>query len=261
LNNPVQKVTSSPTKKLSSDSECSSQNVSCLSEEIPGRALGLKVRDSRATWTEVAAAAQTSLKTAHSKSYTHLRLFGGPLELFSFNDSYLQRLKAGDPSTQHHFVTYFSQLIAIKLRARYLPADTIDDVRQETFLRILSILRKDTGVQHPERFGAFVNSVCNNVLLEQYRSSTRAESMDETFDPPDKTIDMDRALVTEESQRQVHSVLEKMPERDRRLLRAIFLEEIDKDQICKEYGVDRGYLRVLVHRAKQQFRSLLGEAS
>jgi RNA polymerase sigma-70 factor, ECF subfamily len=186
---------------------------------------------------------------------------GASLELFAFDDSYLQRLKAEDPTTQQHFVTYFTQLILIKLRARYLPADVIDDVRQETFLRVLGVLRKNEGVQHPERFGAFVNSVCNNVLLEQYRSSTRAESMDETFDPPDKTIDMDRALVTEESQLQVHTVLAKMPERDRRLLRAIFLEEADKDQVCKEYGVDRGYLRVLVHRAKQQFRSLLGEAS
>jgi RNA polymerase sigma-70 factor, ECF subfamily len=186
---------------------------------------------------------------------------GASLELFAFDDSYLQRLKAEDPTTQQHFVTYFTQLILIKLRARYLPADVIDDIRQETFLRVLGVLRKNEGVQHPERFGAFVNSVCNNVLLEQYRSSTRAESMDETFDPPDKTIDMDRALVTEESQLQVHTVLAKMPERDRRLLRAIFLEEADKDQVCKEYGVDRGYLRVLVHRAKQQFRSLLGEAS
>jgi RNA polymerase sigma-70 factor, ECF subfamily len=186
---------------------------------------------------------------------------GASLELFAFDDSYLQRLKAEDPTTQQHFVTYFTQLILIKLRARYLPADVIDDVRQETFLRVLGVLRKNEGVQHPERFGAFVNSVCNNVLLEQYRSSTRAESMDETFDPPDKTIDMDRALVTEESQLQVHTVLAKMPERDRRLLRAIFLEEADKDQVCKEYGVDRGYLRVLVHRAKQQFRTLLSEAS
>lgn len=181
------------------------------------------------------------------------------MELFSFDDSYLQRLKAGDPSTQQHFVAYFTQLIVIKLRARYLSADVIDDIRQETFLRILSILRKEAGVQHPERFGAFVNSVCNNVLLEQYRSSTRAESMDENFDPPDKTIDMDRTLVTQESQHKVQTILAKMPERDRRLLRAIFLEEADKDQVCKEYGVDRGYLRVLVHRAKQQFRSLLGE--
>jgi RNA polymerase sigma-70 factor, ECF subfamily len=183
------------------------------------------------------------------------------LELFSFDDSYVARLKAGDPATQQHFVSYFTQLIVIKLRARYLSADTIEDVRQETFLRVLSILRKGAGVQHPERFGAFVNSVCNNVLLEQYRSSTRAESMDENFDPPDKTIDMDRTLISEESQRQVHSVLSRLPERDRRLLRAIFLEEADKDQVCKEYGVDRGYLRVLVHRAKQQFRALLGEAS
>ena len=31
----------------------------------------------------------------------------------------------------------------------------------------------DEWGQHPERLGAFVNSVCNNVLLEYYRSSTR----------------------------------------------------------------------------------------
>jgi len=184
-------------------------------------------------------------------------MLGGPLELFSFDDSYLQRLKAGDPDAQQHFVSYFSELILIKLRARRLHPDVIEDIRQETFARVLAILRKDAGVQHPERFGAFVNSVCNNVLLEQYRSSARTENMNEEFDPPDTTIDMDRALVTEESQRRVNSVLLRMTERDRRLIRAIFLEDADKDEVCREYGVDRGYLRVLVHRAKQQFRSLL----
>jgi RNA polymerase sigma-70 factor (ECF subfamily) len=46
-----------------------------------------------------------------------------------------------------------------------------------------------------------------------------------------------------------------MKERDRDLLRAIFLEEKDKNEICREFGVDREYLRVLLHRAKGRFRS------
>jgi RNA polymerase sigma-70 factor, ECF subfamily len=187
--------------------------------------------------------------------------FGGLLELYAFDDSYVQRLKTGDPGTQQHFVAYFSELILIKLRARYISADVIEDVRQETFLRVLGILRRDEGgVQHPERFGALVNSVCNNVLLEQYRSSNRADSMEDGFDPPDKTIDMDRALVSDEARRRVEAVLAKMSERDRRLLQAVFLDEIDKDQVCREYGVDRSYLRVLLHRAKLQFKSLIQDS-
>lgn len=177
------------------------------------------------------------------------------MELYSFDEPYVRRLQAGDPDTQRHFVSYFSELILIKLRSRRLARDVIEDVRQETFLRVLASLRKNE-LQHPERLGAFVNSVCNNVMLEQFRSSTRTDAMDEGFDVADRTIDMDRALVTAQAQRQVEAVLAQMKERDRRLLHAIFLEELDKDKVCREYGVERSYLRVLLHRAKLQFRAL-----
>jgi RNA polymerase sigma-70 factor, ECF subfamily len=53
----------------------------------------------------------------------------------------------------------------------------------------------------------------------------------------------------------VRSVLEGLTERDRRLLKAVFLDEQDKDEVCRDFQVDRGYLRVLLHRAKQTFKS------
>jgi RNA polymerase sigma-70 factor (ECF subfamily) len=178
------------------------------------------------------------------------------VELYTFDESYVQRLRSGDPQTQQHFIAYFSELLAIKLRARFFPPHVIDDIRQETFVRVLAILQKDSGLRQSERLGAFVNSVCNNVIMEQYRSSARASGFGEGFDPPDKNIDMDRTLVSDEARKQVTSVMSKMPERDRRLLQATFLDEMDKDQVCREFGVDRDYLRVLLHRAKLQFRAL-----
>jgi RNA polymerase sigma-70 factor (ECF subfamily) len=39
----------------------------------------------------------------------------------------------------------------------------------------------------------------------------------------------------------------------------MFLDELDKDQVCREFGVDRDYLRVLLHRAKMQFRAIYAE--
>ncbi len=178
------------------------------------------------------------------------------MEFFTFDKAYVERLRSGDPSTEQHFVAYFDQLLRIKLRSRMLTFDKVEDLRQETFIRVIATVRKD-GVRQPERFGAFVNSICNNVLLEHYRSSAKNQPMEEVYmEIPDKILDLEGMLVTKESAQQVRRILDGMPKRDRDLLRAIFLEEKEKDSVCRELGVDREYLRVLVHRAKDKFRAL-----
>jgi RNA polymerase sigma-70 factor (ECF subfamily) len=62
-------------------------------------------------------------------------------------------------------------------------------------------------------------------------------------------------MVSKDTQKTVRQILEKLSERDRQLLKKIFLEERDKDEVCAEFGVDREYLRVLLHRAKLSFKS------
>ena len=44
----------------------------------------------------------------------------------------MERLREGDPSTEQHFVAYFDQLLRIKLRARMLALETVEDLNQET---------------------------------------------------------------------------------------------------------------------------------
>ena len=130
------------------------------------------------------------------------------MEFYSFDDSYLQRLREHDFQTEQHFVAYFSKLILIKLRSRVRSSSAIDDIRQETFVRVLKVVRAEGGVRNAERLGGFVNSVCNNVLQEFYRSSGRAELSDEGIaEPPDKTIDLEGALVTKQTREQVRQVL------------------------------------------------------
>ena len=183
--------------------------------------------------------------------------FEVPVEFFTFDKVYVERLRDGDPSTEDHFVAYFEQLLRIKLRARTLTSDKVEDLRQETFIRVIAALRREGGIRQPERFGAFVNSICNNVLLEHYRSSAKNQPMEDAhLDIPDKILDLEGMLVTKQSRERVRHILQEMPQRDRDLLRAIFLEEKEKDDICQEFGVDRDYLRVLVHRAKDKFKIL-----
>jgi RNA polymerase sigma-70 factor (ECF subfamily) len=179
------------------------------------------------------------------------------LQLQSFDEPYVERLQAGDFRTQEHFVAYFSELIQLKLRSRLHSPQAIEDVRQETFTRVFAALRGGK-IRQPDRLGAFVNSMCNNVLLEHYRASSRDSSLDdeEQQDFPATNVDVLGAVAAKQMGEKIREILEQMPERDRRLLREIFLEERDKDDVCRDFGVDREYLRVLLHRAKLSFKSL-----
>jgi RNA polymerase sigma-70 factor, ECF subfamily len=180
------------------------------------------------------------------------------LQFQAFDAPYVERLRSGDFRTQEHFVAYFSELIQLKLRARLRSPQAIEDVRQETFVRVFAALRSPGGIRQPERLGAFVNSICNNVLLEHYRSSSRSDSLDDEpqNELPDPVMDVLGAVAAKQMEEKVREILDEMSERDRRILREVFLEERDKDDVCRDFGVDRDYLRVLLHRAKQSFKSL-----
>jgi RNA polymerase sigma-70 factor, ECF subfamily len=174
----------------------------------------------------------------------------------TFDASYVNKLRAGDALTEQHFITYFSELILLKLRPRLRSREQIEDVKQETFSRAFSLIRSEGGLRHAERLGPLVNSICNNVLMEQYRSSNRIESLeDETAERLIETRPNALSrLISDDTRKVVRQVLDGLNERDRNLLQAVFLEDRDKDEVCTELGVDRDYLRVLLHRAKASFR-------
>ncbi|MGA2888078.1 MAG: sigma-70 family RNA polymerase sigma factor [Terracidiphilus sp.] len=182
---------------------------------------------------------------------------GVTLQFQSFNAGYVDNLCAGDYRTQEHFVVYFTELLQLKLRSKLQSSHAIEDVRQETFARVFSVLRKDGGLRQPEHLGAFVNQVCNNVLFEHYRSNGGSESLDVEGRPelPDKGADVLDIVAARQTKDKVREILLELPPRDRSLLKAIFLDERDRDEVCQEFGVDRDYLRVLLHRAKQEFKA------
>jgi len=178
------------------------------------------------------------------------------VELHAFDDDYVRRLTDGDRWTEEHFLRYFNELLLIKLRSRLSSMQAIEDVRQEVFLRVFRTLRSPAGIRDGRKLGSFVNSVCNNVLLESYRDKGGGEPLGVQHDNVAADVmSVEEALLDGEAAIQVRRVLDEMEPKDAQLLRAVFLEERDKNEICREYGVDRDYLRVLLHRAKEKFRS------
>ncbi|PYT54171.1 MAG: hypothetical protein DMG43_07195 [Acidobacteria bacterium] len=136
---------------------------------------------------DLAMPAEYFLGHGRASSLLHEESLAG-VDIFAFDKAYLERLRDGDRATERHFVTYFEYLLRNKLTSRTLAPDKVEDLRRETLTSVIATLREEGGVRQPERFGALVNSICNKVLLEYYRSSAKNLPMADTAGANDELV-------------------------------------------------------------------------
>jgi len=129
----------------------------------------------------------------------------------------------------------------------------VEDVVQETLLRFLQA--HDEGkIRNPNALGAFASGICNNVILEYRRRLWR--------DPPAEGEGKNLAatsppeIETLERQEPIAAALAQLSERDCAILRAFFLHERTKSEICGDLGLTDGQFRVALFRAKDRFRKV-----
>ena len=105
--------------------------------------------------------------------------------------------------------------------------------------------------------GRTLSPVPAEARQEFYRARSRGQPLEDFhLQKTDRVLDLEGLVLTRESEEHIRQVLGELPPKERQSLRAIFLEERDKDEICRSFGVDRDYLRVLLHRAKYKFKAL-----
>jgi RNA polymerase sigma-70 factor (ECF subfamily) len=178
--------------------------------------------------------------------------------VMAFQADYVRRLTAGDAQAERELVAHFGPLLRLKVRMRSgatARAHLIEDVVQETLARVFTALR-ERRIDEPERVGAFVNRVCENVLHELQRSRARFVPLDSAPEPQAED-DPEASAASREYGAVASAVLVELGSRDREIFRAVLVEEEDKDSVCRRFHVTRDHLRVLVHRAKERFRALM----
>jgi len=182
-----------------------------------------------------------------------------PVETYAFDQPYVERLAASDAETTSHFVHYFHKILVCKLRAKM--NNQAEDIAQETLYRVLVYVKKNGGIEHPERLGAFVRAVSDHVVQECYRQGSRFQQVPEnTPEPVELALDAEKNCITRERKEMLRKALHQLKKSDQILLEKVFLQEQDKDAICAELKIDRNYLRVQVHRALARFRKILTTA-
>lgn len=177
-----------------------------------------------------------------------------------FDESDLAALGERDPGAQERLVQAFSRPVLVKLRAFLRSPELVQDAYQETFLRVLAYFGSGKTLHNPAGLSSFIQTTCHHVALELLRGHTRQCQLPEDFsEPVSDEPDPEGQLVTEERKGFVKRLLTSLSPKDQQLLKRVFLDEDDKDTICRDFQVDRAYLRVLLFRARKSCRAIVSE--
>ena len=138
-------------------------------------------------------------------------------------------------------------------------AEVAADILQDAAVTTLEKLRSGE-IAHPENLGGYLYRVALNHLRNHRRKDrSPASSADAVEDLRDAEDDPDWARVGRPQwARAARRMLEEMPvARDREVLVRFYLDDEDKERICRELGLSEEHFNRVIFRARNRFRELL----
>lgn len=136
-----------------------------------------------------------------------------------------------------------------------------DDLCNETFRIVLERLRREP-LDDPSRVESYLAQTARNLVIAHRRKAERQRTETGHQATLDTTAaaDADPALILQSRSRAtaIRKVLGEIPlVRDREILVRVYLYDQDKEQVCRELGIGAAHFNLVIHRAKERFRTLI----
>lgn len=175
----------------------------------------------------------------------------------------VRRIASGDRTAETDMVQRYSRGLLYVLRRRTSDHSLAADLVQDTFCIAIERLRKGP-IDQPESLAAFLYSTARNLLIAHQRKEWRRATVvdsDAVSAIPDESYSPYRDVSRAQNTKLVRQLLNELPvERDRELLERLYVQDQDKEEICRALGLDSLHFNRVLHRAKQRFRQLLVHA-
>jgi RNA polymerase sigma-70 factor (ECF subfamily) len=174
-----------------------------------------------------------------------------------------RRIREGDVSAEGELIRQFEPGLRVLLRRR-TGGDhgLLQDLVQETLLVVLQRLR-GAGIDDPQKLAAFAAQTARNLAIASLRKAERQKT-DVDSDATERNADPTRGVEARASDLEaalaVRALLREMPQpRDRLMLKRFYLDDHDKELICKEMQLTEAAFNQALSRARRRFRQILEE--
>lgn len=130
--------------------------------------------------------------------------------------------------------------------------DDAEDAVQELYLKLWAARSRISGIQNPSAYGIYM---LKNICIDRIRKRMvrKAEPLENIFHPEDayteSRTDMKDIL------RYLLQEMEKLPQKQRTVLRMRAVEELEYEDIAHRTGLSEVYIRVLVTMARKTLKS------
>lgn len=170
------------------------------------------------------------------------------------------RIAAGDRAAETHFITTYLRGVRALVRRRCRPNDpSVEDLVQDVLSRVLERLRAG-AIRDAAALPAYVQAAIAYATNAEYRTRRPIEGIEAiadlpASDNPAEQLDSSRRAAI------LRNLLAQLPvPRDREILVRFYLEEQDKDEVCRSLGIEASHFHRVVFRARERFRQLLDGA-
>jgi RNA polymerase sigma-70 factor (ECF subfamily) len=138
-----------------------------------------------------------------------------------------------------------------------------EDLAQETLHIVVERVRART-IDDPRKVFAFAAATARNLALNQARKVLRQQTVvdSELVDELAQNLEMEQTDLSDSEDRHlaqaVMTLLEELPtQRDRMVLVRFYLDGVDKQQLCREFGLSPKHFERVLMRARTRFRSII----
>jgi RNA polymerase sigma-70 factor (ECF subfamily) len=173
---------------------------------------------------------------------------------------WLSRIQTGDDSAFTEVYQDYAPRIWKHVYYRTNNRESADDIMSETFLRTWEFVRvRSHEVEH---LRAFIYRVANNLVVDHYRSRSRAAiQMDEEME---RTLGYDAEIDIQAEERlqadNMRRALLQLQAEARDLLVMRFIDELTIEEIADALGKNRNAVYVSIHRAVKKLKEVCSTA-
>ena len=172
----------------------------------------------------------------------------------------MTRLRQGDATAEAALYERYSSRVYFLALSELRSRDDAEDVRGETFLRVIQALRQDK-LRKPESLSSFIVGIALNVVREHNRAVSRVQPLsEEDYSLPDSRS-LDAVFIDEDVNRSIEQAAQSLKQRERDFLRMYYYEERSKEEISRALGIKQDRLRLIKSRTLKKFSEVYKRAT
>lgn len=169
----------------------------------------------------------------------------------------IQLIRGGNPQAYRALVERYQGMV-FTLCSRVLTDEfEAEEAAQETFIKAYGALNSFRGQC---KFSTWLYRIAYNTAISRTRKKRHTYKLEEATYEVENTEEAFNgldAMAGDERKEYLHKALQQLPAEDSLLVSLYYLEETDLDELARISGMEKGTVKVRIHRAKKKLYQLL----